>query len=239
MLGGVRFYDRLSHVPVPRTLHFEPDPSKLGFSYAFFTYLPGRPISDLLVDATQQARDGVFFQAERLLGLVHRGAHRPPQRRVPRELGRIHGGENAAATSSSPEPRTPDPAEAELLVGLASRLQLATPRLLHMDFRPVNLLGEAVGESIEITGVVDAANCLAGDPAFDLARLEEGQVLEGRFLAGYEQVAGALDRDTDAYGLYRLETIALLANVYEKSPEGEPRQSRLIELKNALLESLR
>ena len=43
-----------------------------------------------------------------------------------------------------------------------------------------------MGESIEITGVVDAANCLVGDPAFDLARLEEGEGLEGRFLAGYE-----------------------------------------------------
>ena len=79
-----------------------------------------------------------------------------------------------------------DADETELLVGRASRLPLATPRLLHMDFRPVNLLRETVGESIEITGVVDAANCLAGDPAFDLARLEEGEGLEGRFLAGYE-----------------------------------------------------
>ena len=87
--------------------------------------------------------------------------------------------------------------------------------------------------------MVDAANCLAGDPAFDLARLEEGQGLEGRFLAGYEQVAGTVDRDTHAYGLYRLETAALLASVYEKSPEGEPRKVRLFELKNALVESLR
>jgi aminoglycoside phosphotransferase (APT) family kinase protein len=242
LLGEVRFYERLSHLPVPRTLHFEPDPTKLGFSYAFFTYLPGRPISDLLVDASQQARDGVFFEAGRLLGLVHSEPveHVGPLSDESRESWGAYMGPRLRRRLAPHQGRgLLDSAETELLVGRASRLPLATPRLLHMDFRPVNLLGEAVGESIEITGVVDAANCLAGDPAFDLARLEEGEGLDGRFLAGYEQVAGAVDRDTDAYGLYRLETAALLADVYENSPEGGPRQRRLFELKNALVESLR
>ncbi len=48
LLGKVRFYERLSHLPVPRKLHFEPDRSKLGFSYAFFTYFPGLETAALL-----------------------------------------------------------------------------------------------------------------------------------------------------------------------------------------------
>ncbi|MCH8184813.1 MAG: phosphotransferase [Chloroflexi bacterium] len=142
----------------------------------------GRPISDLLVGATQQARDGVFFEAGRLPGLVHS----EPVEHIDRLSDESRESWGAYMRPRLRRRLAPhqsrgllDSAETELLVGWASRLPLTTPRLLHMDFRPVNLLGEAVGESIEITGVVDAANCLAGDPAFDLARLEEGQGLEG------------------------------------------------------------
>ena len=130
-----------------------------------------------------------------------------------------------------------DSAEIDMLVESASELELATPRLLHMDFRPVNMLARVVDGSIEITGLVDAANCLAGDAALDVARLDEGEGVDDHFLAGYSQIADSVDRGSAAYALYRLETAALLAAVYRGSPEAAVRERRLLETKDTALAS--
>lgn len=97
------------------------------------------------------------------------------------------------------------------------------------------MLAEVVDGSIEITGIVDAANCLAGDPALDVARLEEGEGVDDHFLKGYAQMAEPVDRSNAAYALYRLEAAALLANVYDGRPEGEARARRFLEAKTAAM----
>ena len=96
------------------------------------------------------------------------------------------------------------------------------------------LLATLGGGSLSITGIVDAANSLAGDPAFDLARVDEGVGLDADFRAGYEAVFGRVERNTEAYALYRLETAALLAHVYEGSPQEAFRRERFETLKRRL-----
>ena len=97
------------------------------------------------------------------------------------------------------------------------------------------MLAQVADGSIEITGLVDAANCLAGDPALDIARLDEGEGVDSHFLRGYSQIAEPVDRGSAAYALYRLEAAALLARVYRESPEEEVRERRLLEAKDAAL----
>ena len=103
-----------------------------------------------------------------------------------------------------------------------------------MDFRAANMLATLDGGSLKVTGIVDAANSLAGDPAFDLARSDEGVGLDADFRAGYESVRGEVARDSEAYLLYRLETAALLAHVYEGSAQEAYRKERFRALKRKL-----
>jgi fructosamine-3-kinase len=105
----------------------------------------------------------------------------------------------------------------EYFVGLASEVEPDHPRLLHMDFRHDNMLATLDDGALKLTGIVDAANCLAGDAHFDLARLDEGVGLSPEFLHGYESRRGPVDRNSIRFMLYRLEAAALLTQVYRDS----------------------
>ena len=124
--------------------------------------------------------------------------------------------------------------EVDALVERAAAIELDHPRLRHMDFRAANMLATLEGGSLSITGIVDAANSLAGDSAFDLARVDEGVGLDADFRAGYESVFGKVERNTEAYALYRLETAALLAHVYEGSAQETFRRERFEALRTRL-----
>ena len=241
LLGEIRFYEKLPHLPVPRVLSFEPDKSKLGFAYAFFSYLPGKPLSDLLAEASRPERSRISFERGRLLATIHTEAVD--------HVGRLSD-EACGSWGAYFGPRLGrrlvpylsrgmlDAADIDMLVERASKLELAQPRLLHMDFRPVNMLAHVAGGSIEITGLIDAANCIAGDPALDIARLDEGEGVDAHFIRGYDQIAEPVDRGSAAYALYRLEAAALLAAVYRGSAEGEVRERRLLEAKDTALADL-
>ena len=241
LLGEIRFYERLPHLPVPRVLSFEPDKSKLGFAYAFFSYLPGEPLSDLLAGAPRRERSRLSFECGRMLATIHAETadhvgHLSDEARE--SWGAFFGPRLRRRLAPHRRQGVLDAAVVGALVDRASKLELATPRLLHMDFRPVNMLAQVADGSIEITGLVDAANCLAGDPALDVARLDEGEGVDDHFLRGYAQIAGPVDRRSTAYALYRLEAAALLAIVYAGRPEGEVRERRLLEAKATALACL-
>ena len=125
-------------------------------------------------------------------------------------------------------------AEVDSLAERAGAIRLDQPRLLHMDFRAANMLATLDGGSLKITGIVDAANSLAGDPAFDLARSDEGVGLDADFWAVYESVRGEVARDSEAYLLYRLETAALLVNAYRGSAQEAYWKERFQTLKRKL-----
>lgn len=241
LLGEVRFYEKLSHLPVPRLLYFDPHGARLGFPFAFFTCLPGAPLSSLLAQATPLEQQRVMREMGRLLGTIHQvhldqvgylGTPSPQSwaeyfsRRLQHRL-QPHIKEGLVSRP-----------EVEALVGMALSLELDRPRLLHMDFRPENLLAERRGSSTYITGIVDAANAIGGDMAFDLARSEEGMGLGPEFLfllLGHADTLGSVDRQSTAYLLYRLETAALLVDVYRNRPEGAQRRQRFLDIKQELL----
>ena len=174
LIGEKRFYQRVTHLPVPRALYIEPDESVLGFPFGFFTCMPGTPLSDLLPRASQnelQRIDGVMGA---LLASVH-------QVDMPR-YGRLFSDEvqtwgeyfsDRLARRLSPysEEGVMSSGQIEHFVGQASEIEPDHPRLLHMDFRPDNMLATLDNGVLKLTGIVDAANCLAGDALFDLARL--------------------------------------------------------------------
>lgn len=139
LLGEIRFYEKLPHLPVPRVLSFEPDKSKLGFAYAFFSYLPGLPLSELLTGASQREKSRISFERGRLLGTIHAEAiHHLGRLTDPshESWGAYFGPRLQRRLAPYLRKGLLDEGETWALVDRASELALATPRLLHMDFRP-------------------------------------------------------------------------------------------------------
>lgn len=109
------------------------------------------------------------------------------------------------------------PAErmAEILDG-----ERAPVALLHMDFRPANVLADRG----RIVGVVDWANALVGDPALEIARVAEYGAWDAGFAAGYGPDPLAARSESVAL-LYRLYTATMLALVF-LSEAPAPEQAR-------------
>ena len=233
----IEFYRLLPGLPVPRPIHFEPSEAALGFPFAFFTYLPGSPLDDVLPLASAGQRRAVAREMGALLATIH-GVRLERVGRLSRSSAESWGGYFGRRLRRRLEPHARDGLithrEVDTLVERAGAVEFAQPRLLHMDFRAANMLATLEDGSLSITGIVDAANSLAGDPAFDLARSDEGVGLGADFRAGYESVRGKAERDSEAYLLYRLETAALLAHVYEGSAQGAYRKERFRTLKRKL-----
>ena len=233
----IEFYRLLPNLPVPRPIHFERSEATLGFPYAFFTYLPGSPLDDLLPVASAVQRRNAAREMGGLLGTSH-GVRIEHFGRLSGESSPSWGGYFGRLMRRRLEPHARDGLishrEVDALVERAAAIELGHARLLHVDFRAANMLATLEGGSLSITGIVDAANSLAGDPAFDLARVDEGVGLDADFRSGYEAVFGKVERNTEAYALYRLETAALLAHVYEGSAQEAFRRQRFETLKGRL-----
>ncbi|MDP6513461.1 MAG: aminoglycoside phosphotransferase family protein [SAR202 cluster bacterium] len=233
LVGEKRFYERVTHLPVPCALYVEPDESVLGFPFGFFTHMPGSRLTDLLPRASQSESRRIDEELGRKLASVH-------QIKMPR-YGRLFSNEvqtwgryfsNRLAHRISPYIKDGilSMRQVERFVGMASEIEPDHPRLLHMDFRSDNMLATLEEGALKITGIVDAANCLAGDALFDLARLDEGVGLSPEFLKGYESQRGPVDRQSVPFLLYRLETAALLAWVYHDTSMRDYRRARLRDL---------
>lgn len=93
-------------------------------------------------------------------------------------------------------------------VPLLKQRQPAANSLLHLDLRGANLLTN----EDSITGVLDFANALVGDPLFELARLRRYGMLDDNFFDGYGQLPDSVD-DARLLELYELDTSALLTVV--------------------------
>ncbi len=226
----IEFYRLVPDLPVPRIIHFEQSEAALGFPYVLFTYLPGSPLDDVLPLASTDQRRAVAREMGALLATIH-SVRLEHVGRLSRASSESWGSYFGRRMRRRLEPHAKDGlithAEADVLAERAGAIKLDQPRLLHMDFRAANMLATLDGGSLKITGIVDAANALAGDPAFDLARADEGVGLGADFWAGYESVHGKVERESEAYLLYRLETAALLAHVYEGSAQEAYRMERL------------
>ncbi|WP_179084209.1 phosphotransferase family protein [Streptomyces rectiverticillatus] len=108
-------------------------------------------------------------------------------------------------------PPAPDPRTVASLIPTD-----CTPSLLHLDVRAANTL---VRDG-RIRALIDWSNSMAGDPALELARIEENARLpENRieideFLSGYASVRPLPERTDDCWNLYRLDAAVMLAVVF-------------------------
>lgn len=113
--------------------------------------------------------------------------------------------------------------------------QTPRPALLHMDFRPANLLTRGG----HIVAVLDWSNALVGDPALELARIAEYGHLDRDFLAGYGVAEPFAHLPPGLELLYRLDTAAMLAVVF-LSEAPDPEQARQqVRRVQTLLDALR
>jgi fructosamine-3-kinase len=191
--------------------------------------MPGTPLSDLLPEAPQSEMRRLDEELGRILASVHEVKMPRYGRLFPDETqtwGRYFSNRLAHWFTLYVENGTLSKGQFEHFVGLASEVEPNHPRLLHMDFRPDNMLATLDDGVLKLTGIVDA-NCLAGYAHFDLACLDEGIGLSPEFLNGYESQRGPVDRDSIPFMLYRLETAALLTQVYRDTTVYDYRLDRL------------
>jgi hypothetical protein len=107
------------------------------------------------------------------------------------------------------------PVGREQVVDAVSRTSRSRPSLLHLDFRPANLLSR---EGV-VVGIIDWANAMVSEPALELARIEEGGLLSDDFLAGYQELMPVPVVEPLRYLGFRLDTAVMLANIFlEEAP---------------------
>ncbi|TLS36985.1 phosphotransferase family protein [Pseudalkalibacillus caeni] len=84
-------------------------------------------------------------------------------------------------------------------------------RLLHMDVRPVNL----IGQKGEVKAIVDWDNALIGHPLLDLMRIAEtNEISWAEFIEGYGDSEISHSLPPIVVRLYRLDTAVMLANLF-------------------------
>lgn len=105
----------------------------------------------------------------------------------------------------------------------------ARPSLLHLDFRPANLLTR---DGV-VMGVVDWANALIFEPALELARIEQGGLLSDGFTAGYQELLPLPVAEPLRYLGFRLDTALMLALIFlVEAPDGRSASAELDRLRD-------
>lgn len=112
----------------------------------------------------------------------------------------------------------------EPVVEAVSRPSGRPASLLHLDFRPANLLSRAGA----VVGMIDWANALVGEPALELARIEQGGLLSDGFRAGYEELMPWPPVEPLRYLAFRLDAALMLALVFlVEAPDGAAARAEL------------
>lgn len=83
-------------------------------------------------------------------------------------------------------------------------------RLLHMDFRPANLLTRGG----QVHGIIDWSNALNAHPSLEIARIEEYGLVDEAFAAAYRAAGGAPPAPPAVRLLYRFDAASMLAVVF-------------------------
>jgi fructosamine-3-kinase len=98
----------------------------------------------------------------------------------------------------------------ERVLEAVSRTSRSRPSLLHLDFRPANLLSRHGA----VTGIIDWANAMISEPALELARVEEAGLLSEDFVVGYRELMPVQAVEPLRYLGFRLDTAVMLANIF-------------------------
>ncbi len=100
------------------------------------------------------------------------------------------------------------------------RLRSYRPSLLHMDFRPPNILATAGS----VRAIIDWSNALMGDPALEFARIAEWWRPCTSLRVAYENICGPLRTPRIVDLLYRLDAalvLGLLHSTERPDPDAE------------------
>lgn len=109
------------------------------------------------------------------------------------------------------------------------------PILLHMDIRHANIIVSGRRSSLYISGIIDPANAVAGDPRFELARIEAFGTANSNFWEGYREIFPNHDIDLKIHLIYLIESEALLTSVYKESIKDEDKfRKQAMKIKNTV-----
>ena len=185
LASEVHFYHMVSHLPVPKVLHFEPVPEHYGFSFALYSYLSGRSMASILKTVDPAALRDLRRETGRYLGKIH-------------EIRVGHIGRLFDTTESSwgayvrrrlaERLRRPEldglvtEHEAKRILASAAALPAIEPHLLHMDYWTANIVVDEDKNGPKLVGIVDGTNSIGGDRLFDFARMDGGKPVPAEFL---------------------------------------------------------
>lgn len=173
-------------VPVPRILVFEEDPDQDVPPYFVTERMEGRSLSDTfdgLADALQRR---ILTQVGEILGDLHSNIAFEGFGRFGLEGGRLvvedltwdwraFFGEltetHVRRLATTPFSDLVEPARRGVDGALDSVPTTATPRLVHDDFRPANLMFDPEAQA-PVRAVLDWQNALAGHPEYNVAQAE-------------------------------------------------------------------
>ncbi|SKC76345.1 phosphotransferase family protein [Krasilnikoviella flava] len=215
VLGTEATVDRIAHaagLPVPRVLHVDTTRAHVDGDALVTTFLAGDPWSTLELDDAAAAR------ARRSLGSLMARLHRLTRDDLTRQDGAPDDGRRFGYPA--PEAGLAAPTWPEAFAGMvraalddaarwgvdlpAARLLAAvddhrdlladvtTPRLVHADLWPGNLLLDPADRTV--VGALDGERALWGDPVFELVGADQlgAGAVDPDLLAGYRDAGGDL-----------------------------------------------
>lgn len=248
--AALAYVGRETAVPVPEVLAVDEDPTA-----AVVEPVPGETTPQLRDFAADDAtpylraagevlarlhRDAGFPAAGRLEGTGDGRLRREAAQSWPALYAALKRDTAAELTGTRFESVATEAADA--LPAATADLDVDRPALIHCDFGPNNVFRDGA----TATGVVDWEWCLAGDPAYDLARAErlfrdpEGEGTREALLAGYRAVRpvpGDYDRRRAVYDAY--ETLSAMSSFASWAPEDPERRRELADrLRSAVADGL-
>jgi aminoglycoside phosphotransferase (APT) family kinase protein len=175
-----------TNVPVPRILVFKENPSMEVPPYFVTERMEGRSLSDQFDGLQPDLQKRILRQAGEILGDLHSNIAFEGFGNFALEDGRLvvdgltwdwreffgdltEG--HVQRLEQTPFSDLVDPAKRGIENALPSIPTTATPRLVHDDFRPANLMFDPDHEK-PIRAVLDWQNALAGHPEYNIAQTE-------------------------------------------------------------------
>lgn len=186
--------------PVPTVLATATDGADLGRPHLILSF----------VDGSASENPGVAYEAGRWFRRLHAEALPGWGPLMPNTDGSARGRHGSAREAIAAElAGVPDLVAAGILdrslaetttalVWTDDLLEPAHPGvLLHHDLKPAHLFGQALGEQVRLSSVIDWGDAWVGDPLADLARLSmSGPSVTAAFLDGYDLEATGEVLDT-------------------------------------------
>ncbi|NHJ49684.1 MAG: phosphotransferase [Asgard group archaeon] len=176
--------NQLTNVPVPEVVHYESDENKIGHQYYIMNKIQGNALEGIWPRLTSKQREKLVKKFATIVRGIHSITFEMfgeiEQYDCPRQFysmksllkadvrrcGRLLGINKLLPIKLVTKTQT----YIEKLLDEASFCE--TPRLVHTDLYPANIIVKDENNEIEILGILDFEWSYAGDPLFDLISIE-------------------------------------------------------------------